>query len=372
MSGRHFAPDEQQPDSFAWNEANREAAAAFVAKYPDGRQASAVIPLLDLAQRQEGWVSLAAIEHVADMLDMAPIRVQEVASFYFMFNLAPIGKYHVQVCGTTPCWLRGVDQVYAALRDECGIGNGQTSEDGLFTVTEVECLGACVNAPMVQINDDYYEDLDKDNFAAVLRALKNGEAPTTNSQTGRQSSEPEGGATTLTDCDFDEIIALNRKRPIGGVDEADEEQAAEESGHGVLEKAVPEVPADEEKVGEAGAPAGNVSGATPSTAGGADDGEADSANAAGEDGVPSLEDPDRPPQLMAPRGGQADDLKRISGVGPKIEEILNNLGIFHFDQVAAWTTEQVAWVNGYLRFKGRIDREDWLNQARTLASEGDT
>ena len=332
MSGRHFAPESQQPSSFAWNAENRTAVEKTLAKYPDSRAASAVIPLLDLAQRQEGWVSRAAIETIAGQLDMAPIRVMEVASFYTMFNLAPIGKYHVQVCGTTPCWLRGVDQVYAALREECGIGNGQTSDDGLFTVTEVECLGACVNAPMVQINDDYYEDLDKENFKAVLRALRTGGDPKTNSQTGRQSSEPEGGATTLTDCDFDEIIALGRARH-GAASQGAQKEAAADSGHGGVDSAEPEHPA------ETVAPA------------------------------PALDDASRPQGLDSARGGQADDLKRISGVGPKIEGILNDLGIYHFDQIAAWTPEQVAWVDGYLSFKGRIGREKWIEQAKQLAGD---
>ena len=332
MSGRHFAPESQQPASFAWSAENRPTVATTLAKYPDSRAASAVIPLLDLAQRQEGWVSRAAIEVIADQLDMAPIRVMEVASFYTMFNLAPIGKHHVQVCGTTPCWLRGVDQVYAALQEECGIGNGQTSDDGLFTVTEVECLGACVNAPMVQINDDYYEDLDKENFRAVLRALRNGDDPKTNSQTGRHSSEPEGGATTLTDCDFDEIVALGRARQDSATEVAQEEGAAESARDDVAD-AEPEQPVAKDET------------------------------------TSSLDDAARPQALDGARGGRADDLKRISGVGPKLEGILNELGIYHFDQIAAWTPEQVAWVDGYLSFKGRIDRENWIEQATQLAGD---
>jgi len=188
----------EQPETFAFSPENADKAKAIMAKYPDGRQASAVLPLLDLAQRQhDNWLPQAAIEHVAEILGMPRIRVLEVATFYTMFNLAPVGKYLLQLCGTTPCWLRGADDVRAAIREECGIGVGETSADGLFTLMEVECLGACVNAPMIQVNDDFYEDLDKASTVKLLKSLKNGEVPPPGSATGRHSSEPEGGRTTL-------------------------------------------------------------------------------------------------------------------------------------------------------------------------------
>lgn len=191
--------DFQQPESFAFSEENQKKAQAIIAKYPDGRQASAVMPLLDLAQRQEGWVSLAAMNHIAEMLGMAPIRVYEVATFYTMFNLRPIGKHHVQVCTNIACWLRGSDEVMKACKKELGVEVGGTTEDGRFTLSEVECLGACVNAPMMQIDDDYYEDLDGDRTKAILEALKKGERPKAGSQIGRSGSEPKGGPTTLID-----------------------------------------------------------------------------------------------------------------------------------------------------------------------------
>ncbi|MBW7848983.1 MAG: NADH-quinone oxidoreductase subunit NuoE [Rhodospirillales bacterium] len=197
MSGPGTTAD--QPANFAFSAENVERARAIIAKYPDGRQASAVMPLLDLAQRQEGWVSRAAMDHVAEMLGMAPIRVYEVATFYTMFQLKPVGKHHVQVCTNLPCWLRGSDGVAMACRDELGIGFGETTPDGMFTLSEVECLGACVNAPMVQIGDDYYEDLDPDSTKRLLKALRNGEKPKAGSQTGRQGSAPAGGPTTLVD-----------------------------------------------------------------------------------------------------------------------------------------------------------------------------
>lgn len=191
-----------QPASFAFTAANQAQAKKIVARYPKGRQASAILPLLDLAQRQVGgWLPRAAIEHVATLLDIPFIRAYEVATFYTMFNLKPVGKYLLQLCGTTPCWLRGSDALKEAIREECGIGVGGTSDDGLFTLVEVECLGACVNAPMVQINDDYYEDLDKDSMKAILKSLREGNKPKTGPQNGRKSSEPLGGALTLTAID---------------------------------------------------------------------------------------------------------------------------------------------------------------------------
>ena len=187
-------------ESFAFSEENRARAEAVIAKYPAGCQASAVLPLLDLAQRQNGgWISRAAMEHVGELLDMAPIRVYEVATFYTMLNLEPVGRHHVQLCRTTPCWLRGSDALREACREELGIGLGGTTEDGLFTLSEVECLGACVNAPMVQIGDHFYEDLDPARMKDILRAFRDGTPPPSGSQTGRQTSAPAAGPTTLSE-----------------------------------------------------------------------------------------------------------------------------------------------------------------------------
>jgi NADH-quinone oxidoreductase subunit E len=188
---------------FAWTPENAKIAAMHIAKYPAGKQQSAVMPLLDLAQRQigaqthtQGWLPVPVMEYIAKLLDMAYIRVYEVASFYTMYNLQPVGRYHVQLCGTTPCLLRGSDDVMRACKER-GLKKGATTEDGLFTLTEVECLGACVNAPMVQINDDNFEDLDYEKTLAVLDALKRGESPKVGPQIDRQWSAPIGGATTL-------------------------------------------------------------------------------------------------------------------------------------------------------------------------------
>ncbi|PKU25839.1 NADH-quinone oxidoreductase subunit NuoE [Telmatospirillum siberiense] len=187
-----------QPASFAFSEENRVKAQALIAKHPEGRQRSAVIPLLDLAQRQEGWVSLAAMDHLAEMLGMARIEVYEVATFYSMFKLQPVGRYHLQVCTNLPCMLRGSAEIVETCEKELGVGLGETTPDGLFTLSEVECLGACVNAPVIWIGDDYYEDLDIESTKALVQALKRGETPRPGSQTGRSGSAPQGGPTTLT------------------------------------------------------------------------------------------------------------------------------------------------------------------------------
>ena len=187
-----------EPGDFAFTPENQANAEAVIARYPEGRQASAVLPLLDLAQRQNGnWLPKEAIEYVAGLLDMASIRVWEVATFYTMFNLKPVGRHFIQVCRTTPCWLRGADGITGACVKKLGIGLGETREDGLFTLVEVECLGACANAPMVQINDDYYEDLTPERMAEIIDALAAGQEVPAGPQTGRQGSCPEGGPTTL-------------------------------------------------------------------------------------------------------------------------------------------------------------------------------
>jgi NADH-quinone oxidoreductase E subunit len=180
-----------QPDSFVFNEENLKKSQQIIAKYPNGRQKSAVLPLLDLAQKQNnGWLPRAAMIFIAKMLDMPEIRVFEVASFYTMFNLEPVGKYLIQVCGTTPCWLRGSDKLKEICKEKLGISEGQTTEDDMFTLVEVECLGACSNAPMVQVNNEYYyEDLNEETFAKLLDDLSLNKEVKIGSQTGRVSSE---------------------------------------------------------------------------------------------------------------------------------------------------------------------------------------
>ena len=183
---------DNEKDIFEWSETNFSKAKKIIEKYPSGRKQSAVIPLLDLAQRQnKGWLNKKALEKVAETLSMSFIRVLEVATFYSMFNLKPIGKNYIQICRTTPCWLRGSDKLLNIAKEVTGCSLGETSKDKKFTVVEVECLGACCNAPMVQINDDYFEDLNEDNFKKLLINLKNEEEIIKGSQIGRLSSNPE-------------------------------------------------------------------------------------------------------------------------------------------------------------------------------------
>jgi NADH-quinone oxidoreductase subunit E len=198
-----------QPESFKFSAKWKKKADAAIALYPKGRQKSATMPLLDLAQRQMaeegakanppfgGWIPRAAMDHIAEILDLPAVKVYEVASFYSMYNLAPVGKYLVQICGTTPCWLNGSDMVTKACKSKLGVGLGETTEDGKFTLMEVECLGACVNAPMVQINDDYYEDLTEQSMGEVLDLLSEDMNPKIGSQKGRHGSMAASGPTTL-------------------------------------------------------------------------------------------------------------------------------------------------------------------------------
>ena len=199
------APAHKEPESFAFDADSEAKIATILKRYPEGKQASAVIPLLYVAQRQMGrltqsaWVPRVAMDVIAARLSMPPIRVYEVATFYFMFNMKPIGRHHLQLCGTTPCMLRGSDDVLRACKDAGGLkGVGDTSADGVFTLTEVECLGACVNAPILQIDDDYYEDLDYESTVKLLEAFKRGERPKPGSAIGRMASAPAGAQTVLT------------------------------------------------------------------------------------------------------------------------------------------------------------------------------
>lgn len=205
-----------QPAGFAFTQENLNAANAHIAKYPAGREQSALMPLLMLAQKQhQNWLPIPAIELVAKMVGIPYIRAYEVASFYTQYNLAPVGRHHIQCCTTTPCWLRGSDEVMRAVKDTLGMTAGTTA-DGVFTVTEVECLGACVNAPMMQVNshegtDVFYEDLDYAKTRDLLLALKRGEKVKAGSQSGRTSSEPAGGLTSLKDVAAAEPAAPKKK-----------------------------------------------------------------------------------------------------------------------------------------------------------------
>lgn len=185
---------------FEWTSESEAQVKMHIAKYPEGKQQSAVMPALDVAQRQNGGhLTTSAIEYIADYLGMPAMKVMEVVTFYTMYNLKPVGKHHVQVCGTTPCWLRGSDKIMSACKNKLGINKGETTADGMFTLSEVECAGACVNSPVVAIGDDYYEDLTPELVVGILDALAAGKVPKVGPQNGRHSSEPSGGRTTLLD-----------------------------------------------------------------------------------------------------------------------------------------------------------------------------
>jgi len=237
MAVRRLADASVQPEAFAFTAENRQWADGQIAKYPKGRQASAVIPLLWKAQEQAGgWVPQKAIEHVAEVLDMPPIRVLEVATFYTMFNLAPVGQHFIQFCGTTPCVLRGADDIKKVCHERIG-EQGHVTADGKFSWLEVECLGACVNAPMVQINYDFYEDLTAENFNRLLDDLAAGRPVKPGPQVDRQFSAPQGGATTLTDPSL-----YTRTKPNGGVPLTDANPKKPGEAANVSESPVPKPP----------------------------------------------------------------------------------------------------------------------------------
>ncbi|MEM7745069.1 MAG: NADH-quinone oxidoreductase subunit NuoE [Pseudomonadota bacterium] len=363
MSLRRLHPD--QPDSFAFTPANAEWAKAQMSKYPEGRQASAVIPLLWRAQEQEGWVTRPAIETVAGMLGMADIRVLEVATFYFMFQLQPVGSVaHIQVCGTTSCMICGAEDLIQVCKDKIAPQPHQLSADGKFSWEEVECLGACANAPMAQIGKDYFEDLTEESLSSLIDALARGETPRPGPQNGRWASEPKSGLTSLhgetahaanASIDIADQLGDTVKR-IDGTDPLPVWGAAGRSGFG-------EAPATSFK--SSGAMEEEPQAIEVPTPG-------DKTDVGASDAVAAVTDADKPELLSTARDGGPDDLKKIKGVGPKLEGVLHDMGIFHFDQIASWTDREIAWVDERLKFKGRIERDGWIDQAKTLAAGGET
>jgi NADH-quinone oxidoreductase subunit E len=332
-----------------------------IKKYPEGRQASAIIALLWRAQEQEGWLSKPAIEAVADMLGMAYIRALEVATFYFMFQLKPVGSVaHIQICGTTSCMLCGSEDLIAVCKQEINEKPFLPSADGKLSWEEVECLGACTNAPMAQIGKDYYEDLTAESLRGLLKDFAAGKVPKPGPQNGRFAAEPLGGATTLKDksgeahngsvelavrigdsvkrIDGSEVPLWKAPVPVGAQPEGAAEKPAAKP------KAAPK-PAAKPKVEAKPAPKAEA--------------------------APAVEysDDDKPEMLSAPQG-EADDLKKIKGVGPKLEKELNGAGVYHFSQIASWTEKEVAWADDNLLdgFKGRISRDNWVSQAKELAT----
>jgi NADH-quinone oxidoreductase subunit E len=339
MSVRRLAPADVQPKEFSFTAENLDWARRQIAKYPEGRQASAVLPVLWRAQEQYGgWLPQKAIECVADLLGMPKIRVLEVATFYTMFLLQPVGrKAHVQWCGTTPCLLRGGEEIKKVCERRINHEPFHVSADGDFSWEEVECLGACVNAPMVLIGKDTYEDLTPETFAKVLDALARGETPKPGPQNGRQFSAPLGGETTL----LEGAPIVPAPAPLAA------------------QTAVVDAPPPKDLEAFAAAEEADITAKLAKLA--KDATPEQKADAVGT----------RPGGLAAPRGDKRDNLQRIKGIGPVNEQKLNALGIFHFDQIAKWGRPEIRWVGTYLAFPGRIDREHWCAQGAKLAAGED-
>ncbi|KQI68516.1 hypothetical protein AN189_09380 [Loktanella sp. 3ANDIMAR09] len=460
-----------QPETFAFTDANKAWAEGQITKFPEGRQASAVIPLLWRAQEQEGWLTRPAIEYVAKFLGMEYIRVLEVATFYFMFQLQPVGSVaHIQVCGTLSCMICNAEDLISVCKDKIAPKPHQLSADGKFSWEEVECLGSCANAPMAQIGKDYYEDLTAEKLSDLIDRMAAGEVPVPGPQNGRFASEPLSGLTSLKDhdsgkaqynasaqlavdigdtlkrIDGTEVPLLtpwntakaadkNTKaaarddlmspegpdgkqggrvsgdapapRNVGAASDGTAEApgeapadatAAKPAEGSVAPKAKTDTKAASKRAsttdskgasatlkGAAGKDGSDTPAPGPRKAGagavtGAAANSADTTDAKGLPGAATAkpataaDNPlegvaeEKPVTLDAPRDGGPDDLKRIKGVGPKIEGILHELGFYHFDQIAAWTTAEMAWVDTRLKFKGRILRDDWVGQAKVLGA----
>jgi NADH-quinone oxidoreductase subunit E len=347
-----------QPASFAFTPANLAWAQGQITKYPEGRQASAIIPLLWRAQEQEGWLSRPAIEHVAGMLGLAYIRALEVATFYFMFQLQPVGSVaHVQICGTTSCMICGAEDLVAVCKELIAKTPHTLSADGKFSWEEVECLGACANAPMAQIGKDYYEDLTPDILRDLISSFSYGEVPVPGPQNGRFAAEPLGGLTSLAP------YAKGRGRYNASA------QAAVDLADTLRRIDGTEVPLTTPWLGKAAKAASSAKAAAKA----APEPKAKPAKSAKAKPVaePASGTASRPAALKAARKGKADDLTLILGIGPKLATLCQSLGFYHFDQIAAWTPAEIAWVDDNLTgFKGRVTRDKWVVQAKVLAAGG--
>ena len=408
MSVRRLAEDTVQPAEFAFNRDFAAQAKVWIKKYPKERAQSAVIPLLMLAQEQDGWVTKRAIETVADMLGMPYIRALEVATFYTQFQLKPVGtRAHVQVCGTTPCMLRGSEALMDVCRAKIHPEPFHLNESGTLSWEEVECQGACVNAPMVMIFKDSYEDLSPERLAYIIERFDAGRpgdiVPGT--QIDRINSAPASGLTSLKteikpavhgaakaseDTRSPAAIKAGRpKRPATETETASPEKArakvkarsksadelAEKPALDATHKTPSSGPGSTARVASPGKSAtGDQDPTKPVTEGNAAAAggvpvKKLTGSAAASTGQPQLDDTNRPGGIDKP--DRPDDLKLISGVGPKIEGILNSLGIYTYAQIAAWQKPEREWVDGYLKFRGRIEREDWVKQAEALAKGGE-
>lgn len=407
MSVRRLADESVQPASFAFSAENQAWAEKRIALYPTGRQQSAVIPLLMRAQDQDGWVSRATIEKVAEMLGMPYIRVLEVATFYTQFQLQPVGtRAHVQVCGTTPCMLRGAGELIEVCKSRIHHDPHHLNEDGTLSWEEVECAGACVNAPMVTIYHDTYEDLTAGRLEEIIDAFQAGKGDTIKpgTQIERLNAAAEGGQTTLLEKPTAKRVKFVPPPPAEGATPAAAAPAApapttaakpkdvsEESAPAL--KGTPKAAKVSEAKAEGERKAANASakadgkpanemredavGAESKAAkvdGGKAPGKSKKAAAAPAEGLSPTAETGGPAAggkpLFEKQEGPADDLKLISGVGPVLEGKLNAIGITKWSQVATMTPDQITALESSLNFKGRVARDNWLQQADVLARGG--
>ena len=385
----------EQPASFAFTPANLAWAEGQIAKYPEGRQASAIIPLLWRAQEQEGWLTRPAIEHVADKLGMAYIRALEVATFYFMFQLQPVGSIaHIQICGTTSCMICGAEELIAVCRELVADKAHALSADGKFSWEEVECLGACTNAPMAQIGKDYYEDLTADKLRALIGRFSNGEVPVPGPQNGRYAAEPLSGLTSLKSHEAGRkpynasvqaaVDIGDTVKRIDGTEvplltpwiaksvSADPKLAAMPEAVtpavGVAVEPKPGAAAVADKTGVTVQEAPVIAKGKPVAEGNAPEA---TPLATPEAKVPAAGPQSQPVALAAPRNGLGDNLQKIEGIGPVIEKLCHGLGIFHFDQIASFGPAEIAWMDGNLKgFRGRVTRDKWVAQAKLIGEIG--
>jgi NADH-quinone oxidoreductase subunit E len=354
-----------QPASFEFTPANLAWAKGQISKYPEGRQASAIIPLLWRAQEQHGWLTRPAIEYVADMLGMAYIRALEVATFYFMFQLQPVGSVaHIQICGTTSCMICGAEELIAVCQELVAKAPHTLSADGKFSWEEVECMGACANAPMAQIGKDYYEDLTVDKLRALIGRFSNGEVPVPGPQNGRYAAEPLSGLTTLKDFESGRKqfnasaqFAVDIRDTVKRIDGTEVPLTTPWLG-----KAAKPAKAEAPKSATAKAAAPKPADAPAKATAAAKAAKADEA---------AVADGKQPKGLKAAKKGKADDLQIIEGIGPVLEKLLHGLGIFHFDQIAQWGAAEIAWIDANLKgFKGRATRDKWVAQAKLIGAVG--
>lgn len=425
MSVRRLAEEKLQPNSFAFNRKLAAESKTWIKKYPKGREQSAVIPLLMLVQEQEGWVTKPAIEHVAGMLDMAYIRVLEVATFYTQFQLAPVGtKAHVQICGTTPCMLRGSEALMDVCRSKIHHDQFHLNDKGTLSWEEVECLGACVNAPMAMVFKDTYEDLTPERLAEIIDDFEAGKEVKTGPQIKRVFSAPVSGYTTLQDKkaiskaerqrlakEYAKEMAAKAAEPAAATlapsaapsDAAKPKTSAIETSPAIKSPSTVKVstkveakasaePApkakgttlrglDETKVAAGGgknrvgkAAIASKTSDSASQMTGKDAAapvslmSAPAAKATKPAAAPKAKAESQPELLKKPRTGNGDDLELIWGVGPKLAKMLNDMGIWHFDQIASWGKAELNWVDDRLTgFKGRASRDEWVKQSKKLA-----